>query len=160
MPVATEVPEGLLASLKREARNRGLSLEELVLEKLSDGLSDEEKVGAYLEAAEALLSGAREALAKGELRQASEKIWGATALAIKAHALAREGRRLTSHSELWEHKELVVAELGPWARDAWAHAASMHVNFHEGWATEADVREALERVGKLVRAIGELFVRH
>ena len=155
MPTAVEVPEGLLALLKREARDRGLSLEELVLEKLSEGLSDDERATAYLEAAISLLSGAREALAKGELRQASEKIWGAAALAVKAHALAREGKRLTSHGELWEHKEHVVAELGTWVRDAWAHASSMHVNFYEGWATAADVREALEQVEKLVRAVSK-----
>ena len=58
MPTAVRVPEGLLALLKREARDRGLSLEELVPEKLSEGLSYDERATAYLEAAISLLSGA------------------------------------------------------------------------------------------------------
>ncbi|HDJ26189.1 MAG TPA: hypothetical protein ENF34_02615, partial [Candidatus Bathyarchaeota archaeon] len=53
------------------------------------------------------------------------------------------------------HKEHVVAELGTWVRDAWAHASSMHVNSHEGWATAADVREALGQVEKLVQAVSK-----
>ena len=60
-----------------------------------------EAVEAYWEAARGLLSEAEEELSKGDLRQASEKIWGSAALAVKAVALAREGRRLASHGELW-----------------------------------------------------------
>ena len=141
-------------AVARRLRERGSGLmpEELVIEALAE-LDPDEKAEAYWEVAEHYLARAEEELARGELREASEKVWGAAALAIKAHTLAREGKRLTSHGGLWEHKENVAAELGEWVRDVWAHATSMHVNFYEGWATEADVREALRQVERLVRAV-------
>ncbi len=153
MATSIVIPARIAERLRREARERGVCLEDLVLELLSKDMSDDERADSYVEAALALLEQAQEELAKGDLRQASEKVWGAAALAIKAHALAREGKRLTSHGGLWEHKENVAAELGEWVRDVWAHATSMHVNFYEGWATEADVREALRQVERLVRAV-------
>ena len=59
---------------------------------------------SYLDQAKQFLKQAEEELNKGDYRQAAEKVWGVTALAIKAHALAKEGKRLVSHGELWEYK--------------------------------------------------------
>ncbi|NPA84765.1 MAG: hypothetical protein GXO07_02015, partial [Crenarchaeota archaeon] len=54
---------------------------------------------SYLEQAKELLKRAEEELKKGSRKEAAEKVWGAAALAIKAHALAK-GKRLASHGEL------------------------------------------------------------
>lgn len=43
-----------------------------------------------------LIGRAREELAKGNIRQAAENVWGAAALAVKAYAAWKEGRRLVS----------------------------------------------------------------
>jgi uncharacterized protein (UPF0332 family) len=93
----------------------------------------------YLEGAMELLERAQAELKSGELRQASEKIWGACALAIKAHALAKKGLRLESHADLWAYKNEVAEELGSWVRTAFKLAGSMHKNCHENLATREDV---------------------
>jgi len=41
-------------------------------------------------------------------------VWSAVALAVKAYALWREGKRLSSHSELWGYKRKLKEELGGW----------------------------------------------
>jgi uncharacterized protein (UPF0332 family) len=93
----------------------------------------------YLEGAVELLERAEAELKSGELRQASKKIWGARALAIKAHALAKKGLRLESHADLWAYKNEVAEELGSWVRTAFKLAGSMHKNYYENLATREDV---------------------
>ena len=99
------------------------------------------------------LKSAREELARGDVRLAAEKVWGAAALAIKAYASWREGKRLTSHGEMWEFMRLMVGEIGSWIREVWMYATSMHVCFYEGWCGSEDVEESIERVRKLVEAV-------
>jgi len=99
-------------------------------------------------------------LLKGDIRQAAEKLWGAAALAVKAYALWRDGRRLTSHRELWEYKRRLESEIGEWIRDAWAHANVMHTCFYEGWCTGDDVEYALQKIRKLVEAVEEKVAAH
>jgi len=106
-----------------------------------------------LEASQELLSEAREDLEKGNVRQAADKVWGATALAVKAYAFWKEGRRLTSHGELWEYKSIMAEELGRWVKESWFAASSMHTCFYEGWCDGGDVEEALRAVERLVKAV-------
>ena len=54
---------------------------------------------------------ARAHLAEGDLTQASEKGWGAAAVAVKAIAEARELDH-TGHRELWRVVRLLVRETG------------------------------------------------
>ena len=51
-------------------------------------------------AAEDLLGEPREELSKSNIRQVAEKLWSAAALAVKAYAYWREGKRLSNHGEL------------------------------------------------------------
>ena len=111
----------------------------------------------YVEAAEDLLEEAREELGKGNVMQAAEKLWGAAALVVKAYAYLREGKRLTSHGELWEWKRRLEDELGEWVSDAWAQANAMHTCFYEGWCTGKDVTTAWKRIEKLVREVAFLI---
>ncbi len=80
---------------------------------------------------------------------------GAAALAVKAYAYWKEGRRLVSHRELWEYKTRVVRELGEWVRNAWVHANAMHTCFYKGLCQEDDVKAAIIEVERLVKAIKE-----
>jgi len=147
------IPRGVVERLKKEARSRGVSLEEYVLELLLGDLDPPQRAREYADAAENLLEGAEEELAKGDVRQAAEKLWGAAALAVKAYAAWKDGKRLTSHGELWEYSRTLIEELGGWVSDAWAHASVMHICFYEGWCTKAHVEQALKRVKSLVEKI-------
>ena len=156
MPRTIELPEALSRRLSSEAARRGVDLEFLVLELLADVLCEDErsKAEAYRSAAEHFLAKASEELSRGDLRQASEKIWGAAALAVKALAYEREGRRLTSHGEFWEYVNRLVAETGDEEIGrTWRTAVSMHANFYEGWAPAEEVKRALDEVRGLVERL-------
>ena len=103
------------------------------------------------------LKQAREEFEKGNLRQASEKIWSACALAVKAYAYWKEKKQLTSHRELWKYKDIVAKDLGDWVRATFRQANLMHINFHEGWATREDVEDSLREVEKLVETIAKVL---
>ena len=96
-------------------------------------------------------------LRAGDLRQASEKGWGAAAQIIKAAAQARG----------WEHNQhrlvLVAAsqlkeETGDMEieRLFWA-AGALHTNFYEGNMGESTVAAALEDVARLVDKVEALL---
>jgi HEPN domain-containing protein len=154
-----QIPKRLMQTLRRRAEELGVTPEEFLIELMVDAVDPGERSQAYIDAAREMLEQAKKELGSGDLRQASEKIWGAAALAVKAHAYARERRRLASHAELWQHKSRIAEELGDWVDDAWNAANAMHVNFYEGWADARSVERALGWVVRFVeavqRAIGE-----
>ncbi|WP_148678595.1 PaREP1 family protein [Thermoproteus uzoniensis] len=152
---AIYLPAVLARRLRSLAESEAVSLEDYLLEIAFSNMDPPEKARTYAEAALELLKAADEELRAGDLRQASEKIWGAAALAVKAYAYWREGVRLASHGELWRYAKKTADELGGWVHDAWAQANAMHINFYEGWATAEQVAEALKRVEKLVKEIVE-----
>jgi len=146
----------LARRVREEAEKLGVSVDEYLVELLSQGLDPRDRALEYVEAAEDLLEEAREELGKGNVRQAAEKLWGAAALAVKAYAYWSEGKRLTSHGELWEYKRRLEDELGEWVHDSWASATEMHICFYEGWCTEKDLVSAQKRVEKLVEEVASL----
>ncbi len=149
-----QLPRSLVESLKRRSEKMGVQLEEYVVDALTQGLDPKESAEAYIEASESLLEEARKELERGDIRQAAEKLWGAAALAVKAYAMHREGRRLESHGELWRYRRRIEEELGEWVHYAWMDANGMHTCFYEGWCDLEDVKKALESVGKLVEEVG------
>ncbi|MGB9705710.1 MAG: PaREP1 family protein [Pyrobaculum sp.] len=152
---AIYLPSALARRLRALAESEAVSLEDYLLEIALSNTDPPGRARAYAEVALDLLRAAGEELRAGDLRQASEKIWGAAALAVKAYAYWRDGARLASHGELWRYAKKIADELGNWVHDAWAQANSMHINFYEGWATAEQVAEALKRVEKLVKEIVE-----
>ena len=106
------VPKVIIERIRREAERQGVNLEEYVIELLSRDLNPEDKAKEYIEASLELLSQARDEMAKGDIGRAAEKVWGAVALAIKAHAYRREGKSLKSHRDLWEYKDKIADKLG------------------------------------------------
>ena len=154
------VLRGRLAKRVREEAGRlGVSVEEYLVEVLSQGLDPRDRALGYVEAAEDLLEEARKEMEKGNVRQAAEKLWGASALTVKAYAYWRDGKRLTSHGELWEYKRRLEDELGEWVSDAWAQASAMHTCFYEGWCAKKDIVTAEKRVEKLVKEVASLIRR-
>ena len=153
--VAVKLPRSVVERLEKEARRLGFSLEEYVLELVLRDLDPAERARDYVDAANSLLNQTMDELGKGEVRQAAEKAWGAGALAVKAYAGWREGRRLSSHGELWEYSRKMMDELGEWVYDSWMATAGMHVCFYEGWCDERHVEEAIRRIRRLVKEVEE-----
>jgi len=150
--LSVSLPRVVVEELERRASRAGVSVEEYLMDLLVRDLSPSEAAERYLRASMELVERAREELAKGDLRQASERVWGACALAIKAHA-ARRGRLVASHAELWAYKDEVARELGGWVRAAFLKADSMRKNFYEGLATREDVEDSLRDVERLVSEV-------
>jgi len=144
--------------LREEARKHNLSLEEYLLELLTQDMNPEDKAREYIKASEDLLVEASEELEKDNIRQAAEKVWGAVALTVKVYALLKDSKRISSHGELWEYKRRLETELGKWAGDAWARAVEMHVCFYEGWCNKEDVEKAVEAVSKLVNKVKQIIL--
>ncbi|MEB3780820.1 MAG: PaREP1 family protein [Desulfurococcales archaeon] len=149
----------LAKRVREEAEKLGFSVDEYLVEVLSQGLDPRERAREYVEAAEDLLDKAQEELGKGNVRQAAEKLWGAAALVAKAYAYWRDGRRLTSHGELWEYMRLIAKEVGSWVRGAWMYANGMYICFYEGWCAKEDVEDALKTIEKLVKEVASLVKR-
>ncbi|MDT7895312.1 MAG: PaREP1 family protein [Desulfurococcales archaeon] len=123
---AIKLPRSIMEKLYRKACKLGVSLEVYVLELVLRDLEPSDHVKIYTDAARDLLRQAREEFKKGNFRQAAEKIWGAAALAVKAYAEWRKGRRLSSHGELWEYKRIMEREVGEWVYGSWNAAHSMN----------------------------------
>jgi hypothetical protein len=130
-----------------------LTLDEYLVELAVQGLDPPERAREYVEAARELLEEARRELGEGNVRQAAGKAWGATALAVKAYAEWKEGRRLASYKELWEYKDAIADDIGGWFRAAFREASALHTCFYEGWCTGRDVQETLSHIEKLVNEI-------
>lgn len=139
--------------IREEARRLGMASQEYLVELVTQGLDPRDQVVEYVESAKELLEGAREELERGDVRQVAEKAWGAAALVVKAYAEWREGRRLTSHKELWEYKRVMERDVGEWVHNAWMNAVGMHVCFYEGWCVGEDVGRALEEIARLVEGV-------
>ncbi len=153
MMVTISIPSKTAQRIREEARRLGVSVEEYVLELITQGLDPRVRAVEYIEAAEELVGRAGDELERGDVRQAAEKVWGAAALAVKAYAWWRDRRRLTSHRELWEYKDVMADELGEWVNHVWNEAGGMHTCFYEGWCTERSVRAALKQVERLVKEV-------
>jgi len=149
----------LARRVREEAERLGVSVDEYLVELLSQGLDPKDRAVEYVEAARELLKEAREELEKGNVRQAAEKLWGATALTIKAYAYWRDGKRVSSHGKLWEYKRRLEDELGEWVSDAWNAGNTMHVCFYEGWCTGKDVSTAYKRVERLVNEVTSKIIK-
>ena len=115
---------------------------------------DEEK---YTSAGRELLEKAQEALTGGDLRQASEKGWGAAAQVVKAVA-ARRGWQHRSHAALFEVANRLVAETGDRQLSTQFHVAgNLHMNFYENWLPTESVQSALENVQELVQTMQQFL---
>jgi len=140
------LPKSVLEKFRRLAEAEGIQVEELIVEKLVSDLDPEVRVEAYWEMSRTYFKQAEEELAKGDLKQASEKLWGSAALAVKAVAYGREGRRLTGQGEPWEYVNRLIEETGDEELGSlWRTAISMHVNFYEGWAPGEEIERALKK---------------
>lgn len=111
----------------------------------------------YFEQANTFLQQAGEELARGDLRQASEKAWGAAAQAVKAAGEAR-GWEHDTHGRLY----VIARGLSQDLQDShvlrqFRSAGRLHQNFYEGKLDADQVDSALADVARLVATIGDVL---
>ncbi len=107
-------------------------------------------IGRYNQASRDLLKKAEDALAQGDLVQASEKGWGAAAQIVKAVADARRWRH-NGHRELFDVVRRLADETSD--QDIWDlfHLAnSLHSNFYENWLPKEGVARGLVQIREFV----------
>ena len=97
-----------------------------------------------------LIEQAQTELDSGDLVQASEKAWGATARALKAIA-QRRNLRHSGHYDFYQIIRRLEETTGRQdLRRGFQIAESLHGNFYNGWMPEADVRDSIADVRRLV----------
>jgi uncharacterized protein (UPF0332 family) len=110
----------------------------------------------YRSAATQLLQQARQELARGDVRQASEKGWGAAAQAVKAVAESRDWKHNT-HAGLFN----IVTRLAEETRNndlnsLFVTASGLHTNFYENWLTADMVGVGVDKIAEFVALMAEV----
>ena len=97
---------------------------------------------------------AEEEFQKGDLGQASNKAWGAAALALKSIA-ERRGWNHNKHGLLYDISGQMADELGlPGMRARFRSANAMHQNYYEDWMAVDEVRDGIEDAKAYLRELG------
>jgi len=123
---------------------------EFMLKGLNKNIDPEDLVVHYRVLSEKYLTEARELLKKGDLVQASETFWGASALAVKSIG-AKKGLKLEEHGGLWSFVNVLAMQSGDKDLTTFFHVAnSLHRNFYEGEMKRETVEIAAENIEKLV----------
>ena len=113
-------------------------------------------VQKYKNGSRHLLAQATQELAQGDVRQASEKGWGATAQMVKAVA-ARKRWPHRTHGALYRVVDRLAQETGDNdIRRLFQIASNLHTNFYEDWDTANGVASGLQDVQDLLNKLEPL----
>ena len=124
---------------------------------MNEKLDPEDVVEHYQALSRKYLAEAKEFLTKGDLVQTSEKLWAATALAIKMLA-AKRGLKLEKHGSLWGFIDTVARESGDKEIIRSFHVAnSLHKNFYENEMTPETVKISAEDIEELISKLMKLL---
>lgn len=105
---------------------------------------------SHQEQSRIFLTQASEELGKGDLRQASEKGWGAASQIVKAVADTR-GWDHKGHAQLFKAVGLLSDEYQDTDfRDMFSSANDLHINFYDGYLEHAEIAARLTRVARFV----------
>ena len=111
----------------------------------------------HTDTASEFLSKAHTYLGEGDLLQASEKGWGATARMVKAVAETR-GWRHNGHADLYRVINRLADELPDQRlRNLFRSANDLHQNFYEGRMPEEFVADGLKDVEEITSRLRELL---
>ena len=103
-----------------------------------------------------LLEQAHLELEDGDLIQASEKFWGATAQALKAIAQER-GWEHNSHAHFYRIVQAIIEETGDEDLfDLFGSANLLHINFYEHWMNAAQIRKLADQVEQLINRLDHI----
>ena len=94
-------------------------------------------------------------LETGDLIQASEKLWGAAAQALKCVA-ERRGWKHNSHAQFYNiMAEIERDDTSSELRRDFDSAAQLHTNFYEDWLDEDQIRRRAEDVRHFVEQLDQ-----
>ena len=111
----------------------------------------------YSDTANEFLVKARVHLAEGDLRQASEKGWGAAAQMVKAVADTR-GWEHKTHADLYRVVDLVARELSDSrVQNLFRSASALHQNFYEGDMPETGVATGLDDADEITALLASVI---
>ena len=111
----------------------------------------------YRRQSEIFLAQAWEELQRGDLRQASEKGWGAVSQLVRALALVRN-MELHRHRDVSEFVNGISAEVSdPTIYVLFGTAESLHANFYEGYMPYVNVHHALGQAQELIDKLDVLL---
>ena len=100
----------------------------------------------YNEMSQHYIRQAEEEFQKGDFTQASEKAWGAAALAVKSVA-ARRGWSHHRHDLLYAVSDQIADEMErPELARLFRSISTLHTNFYEDWIAVTVVRDGIEEV--------------
>jgi len=120
---------------------------------LNEKLDPEGLVEHYHALSDKYIGEAKEFLKKGDLVQASEKFWGATALTIKMVA-AKRGLKLEEHGSLWAFINILALESSDRDIIGLFHVANgLHKNFYENEMPKEAVEVSAEGIGRLIEKL-------
>ena len=95
-------------------------------------------------------------LEAGDLRQASEKFWGAAAQVLKSVA-QRNGWEHKTHAHAYRVvNQLTDATKDRRIREWFKHADALHTNFYEDWMDETDIREYATDIHLLIERLEQI----
>ncbi|MBL7118065.1 MAG: PaREP1 family protein [Candidatus Syntrophoarchaeum sp.] len=151
------LPQRLVVKLREKAEETDSLPEELGVELLQKSLNEEldpeELVEHYQSMSEKYLAEAKELLSEGDVAQASEKFWGASALAVKRVAASR-GLKLEKHRGLWDFVNELLKESGDRDIIRFFNAAnSLHRNFYEDQMSKESLEIVAEDIEQLIEKL-------
>jgi len=154
------LPKKLGDKLREKAEEAGYLPDELAVELLHNDLNEkldpEDLVEQYRILSEKYLAEGRKLLKEGDLVQASEKLWGATALTVKMVA-AKRGLKLEQHGGLWVFINMLAKESGDEDIVTFFNAANtLHRNFYENEMARETVEINARHVEKLITKLKEI----
>ncbi len=109
----------------------------------------------YVDQAQVFLEQAYSEMQAGDLRQASEKGWGAASLMVKAVA-EKQGEGHSRHRSLYKVVGNLANRTGDQEyRRLFAMAGELHSNFYEDFLESEDIAEHIRSVEKLIEKLRE-----
>jgi uncharacterized protein (UPF0332 family) len=143
----------LLRLIDEESRKRGISPELFLADLLAQVSDPKERVGVYLRLYEELLRESEEEYAKGDLVQASEKLWGSVVSLLNAIAETRG----------WEHHshrdyDIIIENLFRETGDKelvlyFGMAERLHANFYHNFMSKETFELHRDYVLKLINKL-------
>jgi len=153
------LPRKLSDKIREKVAETGYLPDELGVEFVRMGLNEEldpeDLVEQYRELSEKYLAEAKEFLSTGDLVQASEKLWGASALAVKSVA-AKRGLQSEKRGGLWVFVNLLAKESED--KDIvgfFGEANALHRNFYEDEMEKESVDILAPRIEQLIAKLKE-----
>ena len=124
---------------------------------MSREVNRQQATAEYLAQGRVFLDHAVVELRQDDLRQASEKAWGATAQMVKAVA-AERGWEHDRHGRLYRAARRLAAEVDDLElRKQFGFAGELHSNYYEGFMDRGDVELHLAEVTRFVNRVDELM---